>query len=297
VPAVKKILLGAFIVVLLMLGGCAKADKTNDTGQANPSQEELMNQYQVLINENKPAGELTGFIEANKNNLSQENLDKVVIDLIEVQQTRLKDYEDKIFSQEINIIVNNYKYEDLIQLRNIKEDSIKNLLLEAFSNGYKLSVSEGMYYFEIDYDKILKDFGRYASDKVAGYLEIMAAESNKHFASDAALIINLDELASRTVKTEKHIDSYPDFAQIQQVKQFHNYYLKAYLLGLNNTPLFDYQTGKAKESFLKSYENTIANQKGTKLAAILEEYLTLLEGSDYMRSEEIMNYINKVTQG
>jgi len=222
-------------------------------------------------------------------------LDQAVIDLIVVLQTRLKGYEDKMFSPEINIPVNNYKYEDLVQLQNIKEDSIRNLLQDAFSNGYRLSVSEGMYYFEIDYDKIFKDFGPYASDRVAGYLEIMAAESNRHFASDAALIISLDELANRTVKTEKYIDSYPDFIFIQQVKQFHNYYLKAYLLGLNNTPLFDYQTEKAKESFLKSYENTIANQQGTKLAAILEEYLTLLERSDYMRTEEIMNYINRVT--
>jgi hypothetical protein len=153
-----------------------------------------------------------------------------------------------------------------------------------------------MYYFEIDYDKILKDFGRFASDQVARYLEIMAAESNKHFAEDAALVISLDELADRTVKTEKYIDRYPDFVQVQQVKQFHDYYLTAYLLGLNNTPLFDYQTEKAKEAFLKSYENTIANQKGTKLAAILEEYLVLLKRSDYMRTEEIVNFVNRVTQ-
>jgi hypothetical protein len=297
VTAVKKILFGALIVVLLIFGGCAKADKTNDTGRVNPSQEELMNQYQVLINENKPAGELAGFIEANKTYLSQENFDKTIVNLIEVLQKQLKDYEDKIFSQEINIIVNNYKYEDLIQLQNIKEDNIKNLLQDAFSNGYKLSVSEGMYYFEIDYDKILKDFGGYTSTETAGYLEIMSDEYNKHFAEDAALVISLDELANRIVKTEKYIDSYPDFVLIQQVKQLHNYYLKAYLLGLNNTPLFDYQTEKTKESFLKSYENTIANQKGTKLAAILEEYQTLLERSDYTRSEEIMNYINRVTQG
>lgn len=292
-----KALAGALIVVLFLLGGCAKADKTNDAGQVNASQEELMNQYQVLIDENKPAGELNGFIESNKTDLSQENLDEAVVNLIEVLQTRLKDYEDKMFSPEINIPVNNYKYEDLVQLQNIKEDSIKNLLLEAFSNGYKLSVSEGMYYFEIDYDKILKDFGRYSSDKVAGYLEIMAAESNKHFASDAALIISLDELANRIIKAEKYIESYPDFNQIQHVKQLHNYYLKAYLIGLNNTPLFDYETGKAKDTFLKSYENTIAEQSGTKLAGIMDEYLVLLKKSDYNRSEEIMNFVNRVTSG
>jgi hypothetical protein len=225
-----------------------------DEGQLEPNQEGLMAQYQVLINENSPVSELTGFIEKNKTSLSRENMDKAVIGLVQVQQARLKDYEDKMFSPEINIPLNNYKYEDLLLLRNIKEEDIKNLLQDVFSNGYKLSASEGMYYPEIDYDKILKDFGGHASDKVAGYLEIMAAESNKHFASDAALIVSPDELADRIVKAEKFINSYPDFELVQQVEQFHSYYLTAYLLGLNNTPLFDYQTEKAKDSFIESYE-------------------------------------------
>jgi hypothetical protein len=294
VTDLKKVLVGALIIILL-IGGCTKADKTNDNKQVK--QEELMNQYQVLINENKPARELTGFIESNKASLSKENFDKAVLELIDVQQTRLKDYEDKMFSNEINIPLNRYKYDDLVQLRDIKEDSIKNLLQDAFSNGYKLASSEGMYYLEIDYGKMLNDFGGYTSNETAGYLEIMADEYNKHTAEDAAIVISLDELAGRIVKTEKYIDSYPGFAKIQQVKQFHNNYLKAYLLGLNNTPLFDYQTKKAKDKFLNSYENTIASQKATKLASILEEYLVLLKKSDYTRSEEIMNFVNRVTQG
>lgn len=294
VIVLKKILAGLFVVMVLVLAGCAKNGKV-DEGQLEPNQEGLMAQYQVLINENSPVSELSGFIEKNKTSLSRENVDKAVIGLVKVQQARLKDYEDKMFSPEINIPLNNYKYEDLLMLWNIKEEDIKNLLQDAFSNGYKLSASEGMYYPEIDYDKILKDFGGHASDKVAGYLEIMAAESNKHFATDAALIISPDELADRIVKAEKFIGSYPDFELVQQVEQFHSYYLQAYLLGLNNTPLFDYQTEKAKDSFVKSYENTINSQKGTKLAGILEEYTALLKKYDYTKSDEIMNFVNRVT--
>ncbi len=290
----KKVLVGIFILALLVLAGCGKTDTAGDEG-VKPEQEELMNQYQVLINENKPVRELTSFIVSNETILSRENMDKAVIDLIEVAQTRLKDYEDKIFSPEINIPLNNYKYEDLAQLQNIKEEDIKNLLQEAFNNGYKLAASEGMYYLEIDYDKMLKDFGGHISDEVAGFLEIMAAEGDKHFASDAALTISLDELANRIVKTEKYIETYPDFALSQQVKQFHSWYLKAYLLGLNNTPLFDYQTEKAKDKFLESYETTINSQKGTKLAGIMEEYLALLKKYDYARSDEIMVFTDRMT--
>lgn len=279
--------------MMLVLAGCGQTDKTDGT-QAKPNQEELMKQYQALIDEKKPPSELRGFIESNKTNLSQENLDQAVIDLVEDLQARMVYYEDKMFATDINIALNSYKYEDLVQLQNIKEEDIKNLLQDAFSNGYKLSQAEGMFYPEIDYDKILKDFGGQASDKVAGYLEIMAAETIKHFASDAALTIDLDELANRTVKTEKFISSYPDFALVQQVKQYHDYYLRAYLIGLNNTPLFDYQTLKAKDSFIQSYEKTIAAQKGTELVGILEEYLALLKKNDYVRSDEIMSFVNRV---
>ncbi len=43
------------------------------------------------------------------------------------------------------------------------------------------------------------------------------------------------------------------------------------MLGLNNTPAFDYQMLKIKDPVLQSFENTIADQKGTKLASTLEE--------------------------
>jgi hypothetical protein len=39
----------------------------------------------------------------------------------------------------------------------------------------------------------------------------------------------------------------------------------------------------------------ISGQKGTKLAGILEEYTALLKKYDYTKSDEIINYVNKVT--
>lgn len=294
----KKLFTAAF-VLLLLISGCAAntniPSNTNQNSQTQPGQAELMSQYQTLLTENQPAGRIMEFIETNKTTLSRENMDKAVTGLIDVQQKRLKDYEDKIFSPEINIKLNSYKYEDLKQLSNIKEDSIKNLLQDAFSNGYKLSTAEGMHYLEIDYDKSFREYGRYVSDEAAGYLEIMAAENNKHFAEDAALRIGLDELVNRVIKTEKYISGYPGFVFINQIKQFHSYYLNAYLLGLNNTSAFDYQTLKLKDSFLKSYENTIAGQKGTKLADTLEEYLALLKKNDFKRTDEIIKFVNQVS--
>jgi len=294
----KKLLTAVFIMALLLSGCAAKTNppgNTNQNSQTQPDQAELMSQYQTLLTENQPAGKIMEFIEANKTTLNRENLDQAVTDLIDVQQKRLKDYEDKLFAPEINIRLNSYKYEDLKLLSNIKEDEIKNLLQDAYGNGYKLSTSEGMHYLEIDYDRIFREYGRYVSDEVAGYLEIMAAESNKHFASDAALTISLDELVNRVIKTEKYISGYPGFVFINEIEQFHSYYMSAYLLGLNNTPAFDYQTLKYKDSFLKSYENTITNQKGTKLAGLLEEFLPLLKKNDYTRTDEIIKFVSKVS--
>lgn len=286
----KKVLAGLFIAVLLVLAGCAKEK------QAKPGQAELMNQYQVLVNENKPARELSDYIESNKTSLTRENLDKTVFALMEVLEERLQEYDNKILYRETETAINKYRYQDLVQLRNIREDSIKSLLQDAYSNGYKLAASEGMYYFEVNYGKIMKDFGSYVLDDTAGYLEIMSEEYDSHTASDAALVISPDELADRIVRTGKFIDRYPAFARIEQVKMLHRNYLRAYLLGLDNTPLFDFQSKKAKDYFLQSYQNTRDVYKGTELAVIVGEYLILLERSDYTKSAEITEFVNNVAR-
>ncbi len=277
------------------LGGRVDWDEATRTvriSQARPDQAELMNQYQTLVTENQPPSSILEFMDKNKQALSREDMDKAVTGLVDVQQRRLKDYEDKIFSPDINIKLNSYKYEDLKQLDNVKEDNLKNLLKEAFGDGYKLSTSEGMHYLEIDYDQIFKLYSSYISEQVKLYLEIMAAESNKHFAADASLTIGLDELAGRIIKTEQFISNYPNFTRVNEIKRMHGYYLIAYLLGLNNSPAFDYETLKLKDSFQKSYDNTVSSYQNTKLAGTLEEYLALLKKSGLLRTDEIIKFAN-----
>ena len=88
----KKVLVGIFILALLVLAGCGKTDTANDKG-VKPEQEELMNQYQVLINENKPVRN-NSYV-SNETILSRRTWIKRY-SLIEVPD-RLKDYEDNLF--------------------------------------------------------------------------------------------------------------------------------------------------------------------------------------------------------
>lgn len=84
-----------------------------------------------------------------------------------------------------------------------------------------------------------------------------------------ALIVSPDELGERLATIEVFVDRNPRFARLADVKQLQSRYLRALLLGLNNTPAFSYGTNRLTDPFLKSYQNALQKHPGTKLAALL----------------------------
>lgn len=225
-------------------------------------------------------------------NLDGKNPDQLVTGLLEIQKKQLTEYRNKLLSPEINTALNNYEYKDLINFQNIKDEKIRNLLGEIFASGYQLVPSEGMYNLEVDYNRIFKDFSKYTSPQISDYLKIMATEYSKHLAGDAALLINLDELEKRIIETEEYLNQYPASPKIEEIKQLHSTYLVAYLLGLDNTPAFNYSDNRLKAEFLQNYEQVISQSKESQLAILLKEYLELLEKNNYKKTEQIIQFIN-----
>jgi len=70
----------------------------------------------------------------------------------------------------------------------------------------------------------------------------MAEESNNPPAKDAALVVGWDEVLKRALNQEKFIKRYEDSAKVGKVKELYRKYLTFTLFGLNNTPLFEYNS-------------------------------------------------------
>ncbi len=267
-----------------------------DTPMENTlSSTEIMSGYSDLISKSSSPGELMKYIEDNIGNLGKEDADAVVLGLITVQKTQLKIYRDKIYSQEIAEVISQYLYEDIIALRNIKEEDIKILLENAKKDGYKVVAPEGMYDFELDFATLNDKFSSYSSEEFAAYLEIMSDESKAHYLMDGSLSITLDQLAHRIINTENFDIKFTNSQFHQEIGQLYINYLTAYLIGLNNTPAFSYEDNTLKPENLANFKSTMTQYKGSELSGILEEYISLLEKNDNKKTQAVLDFVTQST--
>jgi hypothetical protein len=229
------------------------------------------------------------------NHLTKTQIDNLLLQLFQSQTVAQKHDESILFSNPMNTTVNQYRLEDLSGLH-IKDMKVKSFVQQLLDDGFKLSSSEGMIYIESDYPKLLKEYGKRSSNQIAMYLKIMATETQSHYAEDAALRITPDRLAERILQIESFLNHYPGFMRKNELRALHQRYLSAYLLGLNNTPAFQYGTDRIKEEFLKSYRKTMARYPKTQLAKILETYGQVLERAHYIKRPQVLKFIKDTTQ-
>lgn len=244
----------------------------------------------------KSAHDLIGFLSSNGPRLSRPDMDAAVLRLLALQTAGMKTHEAQLFSDDLNPIINRYSLNDLVHLQNVKEASIRALVKRIRADELRLSSSEGMVYLELDYPRILERFGLNASPSMADYLDIMARETKRHFSEDGALIVSPGELGERLAAIEAFIDRNPRFARLADVKQLQSRYLGAFLLGLNNTPAFSYQTNRLTDLFMSSYQNFLQKHTGTKLAALLRQYLRVLDLNNQRKTQEVLDFAASAMQ-
>ncbi|TEB15874.1 hypothetical protein Psfp_01817 [Pelotomaculum sp. FP] len=93
----------------------------------------------------------------------------------------------------------------------------------------------------IDYS-FYKKFSAFVTPDLKDYIDIMAEESDQVPAKDAALVIGWDEVLRRALNQEEFINAYKDSMKVDEVRELYKKYLTFTLYGLNNTPLFSYES-------------------------------------------------------
>jgi hypothetical protein len=157
----------------------------------------------------------------------------------------------------------------------IKDDSIRQLVQETLAGGYKLETTEGYIFPIVDYGQLLS-FEDQVSIPMKSYLDLMATESDNASAGDGGLLISWDELASRTLASESYVVNFPDSPERSKVEDRFINYLTMYLIGLNNTPIFDYETFILLPDVKKQYEQMVASHSGTVTGQLVKQMLDIL---------------------
>ena len=169
-----------------------------------------------------------------------------------------------------------------LDMEKITTEESKALYDNLIKGGFKFASSEGMVYPVIDYKVFLERYGKTITDGLSGLYGIKQLESDEPMARDAALVISYKDLLGRAFATEQYIQLYKeDPLTLEDAKFIYQNYVNTMLLGMNNTPIFDYQTQKFSDEAKTAYVEFIKANPDAVTSWMLLEYLSYLDGTGF----------------
>jgi hypothetical protein len=275
--------------------GSNKAEDKNPPAVQEDKQDKIMPEFIALVGENPKSDKLIEFIDKNISSVSAKEAATMLVELEKVQKSYLPILEEKYYEGDKGEAIQNnlskvYKPGfDLDKIDDIQDAELKSLLTETRDMGYKVETAEGMYFPIMNYE-YLKKYSPYASADIKDYIDIMAVETNKVPAKDAALMIGWDEVIERALAQESFIRKYGSSATIESMKELQKRYLTFMLYGLNNTPLFSYDTKTMDPEAKEAYTKAVKENGNSELMQLLGKYMEVLEKSNFKQSDEVEKF-------
>lgn len=275
------------------------------------SNKKIFNKGKSLISNN--FSNTLNFLIENKNQLSKFDLSVLIKDYIEnlnnlssergteINNLFYKDGKD----QNINYAsgkstasidnLNSIEYLNREKFLKDNED-IKKHLINNINLGFKLNMSEGLYYYLVDYQKFINLFEEDILNEYADYLRILAFNSNVPFMDDGQLVIGLDGLVERILYAESFKIIYPYSEFLPEIHEVYSNYINIFFFGDLHNPTFDHETKLIKEEALEKFKETSLNYEFTNFAYIINDFLNWLKENnnivdDFIR-EKLYNRLN-----
>ncbi|WP_334077043.1 hypothetical protein [Paenibacillus sanfengchensis] len=178
----------------------------------------------------------------------------------------------------------------------VQDDSLKTLLTETREGKFVLDWTEGMFSPTPDYTA-LAAFGSQAGDDTAAYLKLMAQETVQPTSRDAGLTITWEELLNRSLALEKLTTKYPDFKWTEDLETKLDYYKRTLMYGLDNTPLFGFETSVMEPEARQAYEAALAegDVEASPLLQNLRAFMDEAAKEEYKLNESLEELRSKLT--
>lgn len=290
------VVLAAFLIVS-PLSGCGTSQgnepdaAANQGGAAaNPAPDNnapagdipVMERFDQMKANAAGAADWIAFLTEHLADTTTEQADTIVRELLAFYETDLDRASEVFVSSDVQEALHSLEWPIAEQhLAELDNAQIRESVQAELANGYKLEMAEGMVYPVVDYGK-LKPYGDRLSPPLKAYIDLLAMNSDKQWAADAALVISWDELAERGIAYENYLVNYLDAPETEKVRELYEArFLIPYLYGLNNTPIFDFDTFRLKDEVKASYEKTVKTYPDTITAQVVAGFLDVLEASDW----------------
>ncbi len=308
----KTMTIGLLILTLAFLIGCSKnqnkqeikdneiieEEKPKDPITDNNEKEtkDIMNEFYSLIEQNTELEGIIQFVDDNISLVPMEDSTVMIQGLEETQKNHLVKLESKFYTSESIMGKLNDIYLAGLNINdseNIEDEVLKAFLIQIKANGYKIEAAEGMYFPVISYE-FYEPYSFYLSQDMKDYIKIMAIESNQVPAKDAALVIGWEEVIERILNQERFIKDYPNSSKLEDIKELHEKYLMFAFFGLDNTPLFNYDSKAIKSDAKREYKKAIAESGDSEFLNHLENFMEILKENKYKLTDEAEIYRKNV---
>lgn len=259
-----------------------------DTEQIIDYNSLLENQSQLSFIDNTLS--LTNYIEGLKEDLNLKNL--------QIQEL-FNNYQPGYLLNEYAPSPGQLSIERLNELEYLKrektlvnEGELKNNLIINLEQGYKLTSSEGLYHYIIDYSKIVQNSGEFISKEYRDYMKIMALDINEPYLIGDSLMITQDKLMDRINTLEQFIITYPYSTYLHEAENIYKSYNKCFIFGDVHNSNFDSNTNKLKVEVLNNWNIAIGKYPGSYFTDTLSKLSVDIKNNQNTLSTEIKEKYN-----
>ncbi|MCM3761722.1 hypothetical protein M3212_13165 [Alkalihalobacillus oceani] len=305
----KKIVAAAILTSTFGLAGCASDIAPENIATATEEEQLPINEetastteqvqesdisetFEEMLLAETPPSEVAAYLQQHLSDISPEDVSVMVQKFEQHQQTYLPRLEEKFHDSEIQIGIHEqfgFTLPTDEEFEEVENAEVAALLSEMKENGYKLEMAEGMYFPIIDY-RFYNPFTENAAADTQAYIELMIAESDQVPAKDAALVISWESIVQRAVNQEEFLNGFPQSGFASEVADLYETYIMFLLYGLNNTPLFDYDSHTIDSEALAAFSSIVENVEDSETMKLLDQYLTIIEVNNNQLTDEVEQF-------
>ena len=255
-------------------GVASAASSSTDSKVTTASSTTIYQTFQSILYKKNGLPAADTYLESHIKKVTKYHATLMVLQLENARLKALSAMTDRLLVPNVqDKMIKAYKMNDSFTklMERTQDSDLRALLKEARDSGYRLVMLEGSLYPIMNYAAFVK----YSSDitaDISSYISIMTKETKKLPADDGALIIGYQEILLRALSQEKFLELYPKSNRAKQVHNLLNSYTLYTFYGLNNTPLFDYDTNKMVANAQRGYIGVLQ-----RLASVDSEFLTKLD--------------------
>lgn len=172
-------------------------------------------------------------------------------------------------------------------------DSLTASMDDMRRYGLLMYASEGGIATEIMPSYIASAFARYLTPSERELAELSELEVETPSLNDASVAVALDEIAHRLKRCDDMLAAYPDDQLTPQIAACQKYYLAILLAGADNSPVFDWKTGRLQPEIQQTAEAYIETYPDAASTPVLREFLDIAARSDYKNSPALKRFISE----